>query len=474
MLTRLKVTGFKNLVDVDVRFGPFTCIAGANGVGKSNLFDAIRFLSALADGTFVEAAALIRDEAGKTGDVRSLFHTSGSKRANEMSFEVEMIVPLQGTDDFSQEASATVTELRYALTLGYRSERHNQSEVELLHESLQPISKSERRKDLGFKYADEWIKSITSGKHRQNGIPFLSTEDKNGLRIKLHQDGGSRGKPLSFSATNAPRTILSASNALESPTAVMARQEMRSWRLLQLEPAALRKPDRFADLYQRMGIDGSHIAASLYRMADTSDDPERIYAEIANRLGELIADIKSIWVDEDSKRELYTIMVKGRDGTTHAARALSDGTLRFLALAIVERDPYVQGVLCLEEPENGIHPKRIVPMLRLLRDIAVDTAFPVEETNPLRQVIVNTHSPSVVLQVPQDSLLLASLYEGRERQQYVRFQSLSNTWRNGQRPIAKGDLLAYLNPVQRTSAISEEDRVMDREDLQPYLPGFDR
>jgi AAA15 family ATPase/GTPase len=41
MLTRLKVSGFKNLVDVDVRFGAFTCIAGTNGVGKSNLFDAI-------------------------------------------------------------------------------------------------------------------------------------------------------------------------------------------------------------------------------------------------------------------------------------------------------------------------------------------------------------------------------------------------------------------------------------------------
>jgi AAA15 family ATPase/GTPase len=48
VITRLRVTGFKNLVDVDVHFGPFTCIAGANGVGKSNLFDAVRFLSALA------------------------------------------------------------------------------------------------------------------------------------------------------------------------------------------------------------------------------------------------------------------------------------------------------------------------------------------------------------------------------------------------------------------------------------------
>ena len=60
MLTRLKVSGFKNLVDVDVRFGPFTCIAGANGVGKSNLFDAILFLSALTERTVAEAALAVR------------------------------------------------------------------------------------------------------------------------------------------------------------------------------------------------------------------------------------------------------------------------------------------------------------------------------------------------------------------------------------------------------------------------------
>jgi AAA15 family ATPase/GTPase len=56
MIIRLKVKGFKNLVDVDVRFGPFTCVAGVNGVGKSNLFDAIRFLSALASRPLTEVA----------------------------------------------------------------------------------------------------------------------------------------------------------------------------------------------------------------------------------------------------------------------------------------------------------------------------------------------------------------------------------------------------------------------------------
>ena len=53
MITRLKVSGFKNLVYVDIHLGPFTCIAGLNGVGKSNLFDAIRFLSSSASMTLV-------------------------------------------------------------------------------------------------------------------------------------------------------------------------------------------------------------------------------------------------------------------------------------------------------------------------------------------------------------------------------------------------------------------------------------
>src|SRR6476620_10737676 len=120
MLTRLKVNGFKNLVDVDVRFGPFTCIAGPNGVGKSNLFDAIRFLAALADQSFVEAARSGRDEQGRSGDVRSLFHRAGPTCGDAMSFEVEMIVPPEGIDDLGQPAKASITFLHYAITLGLR------------------------------------------------------------------------------------------------------------------------------------------------------------------------------------------------------------------------------------------------------------------------------------------------------------------------------------------------------------------
>lgn len=78
MLTRLKVSGFKNLVDIDVRFGAFTCIAGVNGVGKSNLFDAIRFLSLLAQCPLTEAALKVRN-GSTTADIRSLLHYDGDR-----------------------------------------------------------------------------------------------------------------------------------------------------------------------------------------------------------------------------------------------------------------------------------------------------------------------------------------------------------------------------------------------------------
>lgn len=152
MLTRLKVSGFKNLVDVDVRFGPFTCVAGANGVGKSNLFDAIRFLSAIADCPLIEAALSVRDEGGKTADVRSLFHRVGDEYVNEMSFEAEMIVPYEGIDDLGQRAEASITFLRYTIILAYRTDDSLRSfgSLEILREELVHINLSDAKKIYCF------------------------------------------------------------------------------------------------------------------------------------------------------------------------------------------------------------------------------------------------------------------------------------------------------------------------------------
>jgi predicted ATPase len=494
MLTRLRVSGFKNLVDVDIRFGPFTCIAGANGVGKSNLFDAIRFLSALASRPLIEAALSVRDAEAKSGDVRSLFHRVGNVYADEMFFEAEMIIPPEAVDELGQTAKASITFVKYTLRLAYRSDENLNSfgSLEIVEEKLEHINRSEAAAQIQFPHkAKTWRQSVLIGKRSSF---FISTEKEGENRyIKLHQDGGSSGRPLSRPASKLPRTVLSITNAAENPTALITKQEMRSWRLLQLEPTSLRQPDAFT-APTALEPNGAHLAATLYRMAHQTrrshsiapeESAEALYTAIANRLSELISDVGKVWVDRDNQRQLLTLMVASRDGTEHPARSLSDGTMRFLALVVLELDLTAEGVICLEEPENGIHPERIAKILELLQDIATDTDEAVGDDNPLRQVIINTHSPTVVQQVPEDSLVIAELKDAvsnGKRFKKVSFGCLPGTWRQDKaldpsqvNTVAMGKLLSYLNPVSKiveTSLDKPIKRVIDREDLTPLIPGL--
>ncbi len=91
MLTRLHVQGFKNLLDVDVRLGPFNCFTGHNAVGKSNLFDAIRFLHLLTQNPIMEAVALLRETKGRSPQPRSLFTAFGDFVAPEMRFRADLV-----------------------------------------------------------------------------------------------------------------------------------------------------------------------------------------------------------------------------------------------------------------------------------------------------------------------------------------------------------------------------------------------
>jgi predicted ATPase len=499
LLTRLKVSGFKNLLDVDLRFGPFTCIAGLNGVGKSNLFDAITLLSALADRTLIDAALSVRDEGGRSADLRSIFHRVGDAYDDKMSFEAEMIVPFEAPDEFGQQAKATFTFLRYGLVLAYRSDGPgSRGKIEILSERLTHIPKGDAHKHLLFPHkAREWREKAVHGRRSAH---FISTSNNDEPRlIMVHQDGGSRGKPQSYPAATLPRTVLSAANnALESPTLVVAKREMQSWRQLQLEPSALRQPSSFHDP-ARLGNDGANLPSALYHLARTESwegDPPplahpprsgNVYAAIANRLSDLIDDVKDVWVDRDEKRELLTLNVRGQDGTIHPARSLSDGTLRFLALSVLSLDPAATGVVCLEEPENGIHPARIPAILELLNWIAMDASEPVDPFNPLRQVIVNTHSPAVVAEVAEEDIVFADLVDtvGRDGSRYGRlsFSCLPDTWRakaGALRAVDKGVVLKYLNPSGarfgtppprrlQTEGHRNRRRVADRDDLQQVL-----
>lgn len=62
-----------------------TCLAGPHAVGKSNILDAINFLSSLADHTMMEAALKLRGGDPDTADVRDLFWSDGERRVESFT-----------------------------------------------------------------------------------------------------------------------------------------------------------------------------------------------------------------------------------------------------------------------------------------------------------------------------------------------------------------------------------------------------
>ncbi|GAA1643478.1 AAA family ATPase [Catellatospora bangladeshensis] len=456
MLTRLEVDGFKNLLNFSADFGAFTCIAGENGTGKSNIFDALQFLSMLADMSMMEAAQQVRGVHGeRLGDPRDLFWNGYGAAEHRMSFAAEMIVPAEVEDDFGRLAAPTISFLRYELAIGYQPPKGAEKlgRLRLLHEELRHINQGDAAGRLAFPHsAKDFRSSVVFG--RRAGKAFISTTVEDGEPvISIHQDAGSRGRPRPAAASRAPATVVSTITSSDDQTILAARREMQSWRRLALEPSALRTSDRYVDP-REMGADGRHLAGALYRVAALAADadPRKIYASVATRLAELSGvSVQGLEVVADDVRELLTVYLQERDGFRLPARSLSEGTLRFLALCVLLEDSSVQGLLCMEEPENGIHPANIGSMVRVVQDLAVDTSMAPGKDNPFRQVIINTHSPWVVQLTSPDDLLFATSMRRTapdgSRARGLVLRPMRDTWRAKTTPelaISKADILPYL------------------------------
>ena len=412
MLTRIEVAGFKNLVDFSLDLGPYTCIAGVNGVGKSNIFDAIRFLSLLTDHTINQSALLIRSSGQDTGEIGDLFFSADGDTMNRIAFAAEMIVDRRVVDDFGRPGDPSSTFLRYEVA--FRREPPSPSAgplggLVLEREELRHIPSGQAGERLRFPHAKrDFLSSVIYNKRRGSGyISTVGDGTSQPATIVIHQDGGSSGRARPAApAERAPRTIIGTENTAATPTILAARREMQRWRILSLEPSAMRRPDKFTE---EPGItaDGGHIPVTLHHLAkqastsETADLPDDILSRIASTLSGLVP-VRAVRAVSDDVRQLE---LEEPGGVRLRANSISDGTLRFLALTAIA-EAADAGVYCMEEPENGIHPERLEAMNRLLHDIAVDPDEPVATDNPLRQVIVATHSPYFVqLQSPGEIVL---------------------------------------------------------------------
>lgn len=67
------------------------------------------------------------------------------------------------------------------------------------------------------------------------------------------------------------------------------------------------------------------------------------------------------------------------------ATRLSDGTLRYLSLLAVLYNPYKPSLLCIEEPELGLHPDVLPIVAQTLKEVSEDV-----------QIVVTTHSDEII------------------------------------------------------------------------------
>ena len=103
--------------------------------------------------------------------------------------------------------------------------------------------------------------------------------------------------------------------------------------------------------------------------------------EILNRFCDLFSEV--FVRTKDGITQLY-VREKGID-QPFAATSLSDGTLRLLCLLAVLLDPKPPPLICIEEPENGLHPDAIREVAELLVEASTRT-----------QLVVTTHSPALI------------------------------------------------------------------------------
>ena len=190
--------------------------------------------------------------------------------------------------------------------------------------------------------------------------------------------------------------------------------------------SSLRQPQR-ADLpNQNLLEDGSNLGLVLNRLE--MQGQKRRIVEILRRFYERTAD--------------YTIQVLGNtvqfylheEGLSQpiSASRLSDGILQFLCLVAILVSPPGGGLICIEEPEVGLHPDAMLLIAELLVEASQRT-----------QIIVTTHSEALVSalsQTPeaiivcerdQDGTKLRRL-EAEQLREWLERYTLGDLWRMGE------------------------------------------
>jgi predicted ATPase len=187
--------------------------------------------------------------------------------------------------------------------------------------------------------------------------------------------------------------------------AAYVRRHLDRWRLYHFHDTSATSPmKRTADLNDNRYFrpDGSNLAAFLYYLRERHSGSYGLIRKTVQRVAPFFDD----FVLEPSKLNPDKIRTEWRHKNSESyfdAAALSDGSLRFIALTTLFLQPqeYRPSVILVDEPELGLHPYAITLLASLVKQASLET-----------QVILSTQSPLLLDYFQPEDVLVADRIEG--------------------------------------------------------------
>ena len=161
---------------------------------------------------------------------------------------------------------------------------------------------------------------------------------------------------------------------------------------------------KLGDLYDNRALrtDGSNLAAFLFFLQSIHPESYRTIRRTVQMVAPFFDDFDLAPQSLNPEKILLEWRHKGSDSYFNAA-SLSDGTLRFIALATVLLQPQRlrPSVILLDEPELGLHPYAITLLASMVKRAAVDS-----------QVIMATQSPTLLDHFEPEDVIVTNRVNG--------------------------------------------------------------
>ncbi|MCY4488636.1 MAG: AAA family ATPase [Deltaproteobacteria bacterium] len=358
MLTQFGLTHFKSYDDEAVlvfgRDSPLSVLIGANASGKSNLLEGLRLLS-----TIVRGAQLHTIRPGQIG---------GSLRGplTGLGFGGSRVFSFHCQTNFEDYPDYRITlELRDEDRLHIRDERiEGSGTVVPLFEVVSPASGV--TSDIEVAY-DNFARG---GKK-----PRIRCTDQMSVLAQLQN-------PAPFPATHkkaretVPKFARCYQNLLEN--------------IIFLDP----RPEGMRGYSYRNEVslseNGNNLSGVLYNLCRKEGSKARVLAFVRDLPEQNIEDIVFL----DTPRGDVMVALKetfGGTATQYDASQLSDGTLRILAVASAVLSAPENGIVVVEEIDNGVHPSRVETLLERIAQVATDRRL---------QILITTHNPALLDALP--------------------------------------------------------------------------